>query len=1230
VFGKTALGQLEAEQLVGREEVLIAVHEALDGLLAGRSRFVVVEGAPGMGKTAVLESVRGTLQDDQTLKLASARGAPQEAHRPFYIGVQLLGQLLHQEKEGGKQVLESLDEESLGYLSELLPQLNVEAGPTTDTPSRRRRECLFNAVAELLRSLSEQHPLVLLLDDLQEADEASLHLIRVLLEGGETPLFACATAPETPSLGDSAARSRLELFYERCSEWIQRVQLRPLEGEDVGEHLRGLFPGLSMPQGFEGEIASITQGNPLFLGEIVRKLVGDGRITFTSGGWAIAPLEEGYLPRSLEEVVRHKVAYLDDEGQHILAQASTLGENLSLSHLAGSSQLDELQILEFMDRAETLGLVRLDFQLNDETLRFLGKRILEITYGDIDPEQREFLHEKAGNYHERLFDQRLLPSASLLAYHFKRSANREKATRYERLQQKYDSRVFDPAEAAEYTGEPHEEPGEEEKLLSPESLSKLPNVLRTLLSGVRSLQLYPPDSQPVLRTRQQIANNLGQILEVDERLSLSQSQNALFASGQRLAAAAEYKTLVPAILELMSRAELKELTFLRGVTETELGRLVETLGRLRPHEVGRGFWREVAAAQAFEHVEVVQLAYKEVWGEASVRSGPEPPGPGREQPLGRDELAQLPNLLRLLTSAATNVRLYPLGSERTGRFITQLHDKLQEMLSRRGWLTIAGARGALLVNGPAVSTKEFEPVAASFLAFLDSVELASVSFGSSITTKELEVFLGALRDPGPGKLTREYWKELARREGLAGLAFNRLEYRAAASAGDRVVGPQVEEQQETGGHIPEPTAEPPAPPMIEETREERLTSLSQRGREMLARGELSQLWQLLRDLFEGFETLDPGERKRTAQATRALVKALETRQRHQLAELASEHVLGGLAAEEEQSVLEDLATVLYQLASAAVQFSDHQLAARILATLRTRQKTLQEADGARPDQLALVFDRRLDAAAETLLEADLQSGDAERQQRAAGVFEALGPTSGGPLVEVIKQEPDLRIRKLAAGLLSRMGPEAGEQIKRELILEVAAEQRFRMLEVCDVATTDLTREVALCLGDLDPRVRRAAFQLADRLCDEGLLDTLEGFAGSGDLNAAKGAISCIANLRSEPAVSALASILGKSRQPEVAVACCQGLGQIGTGTAVETLAHVLFDRKLRVLKHRWDGQVRATAALALLHIRDPAATAVLKRLDDDDDPRIRSLALSAPSTGPATPPRRESPPPEDD
>ena len=80
--------------------------------------------------------------------------------------------------------------------------------------------------------------------------------------------------------------------------------------------VQAVFPGVSLPSGLEEELARVTQGNPLFLSEILRKLVMDRKVSLVGQQWRVEVLEEGYLPRSLEEIVSETALpqSLDDYG----------------------------------------------------------------------------------------------------------------------------------------------------------------------------------------------------------------------------------------------------------------------------------------------------------------------------------------------------------------------------------------------------------------------------------------------------------------------------------------------------------------------------------------------------------------------------------------------------------------------------------------------------------------------------------------------------------------------------------------------------------------------------------------------------------------------------------------------------------------------------------------------------------------------------------------------------
>ncbi len=262
------------------------------------------------------------------------------------------------------------------------------------------------------------------------------------------------------------------------------------------------------------------------------------------------------------------------------------------------------------------------------------------------------------------------------------------------------------------------------------------------------------------------------------------------------------------------------------------------------------------------------------------------------------------------------------------------------------------------------------------------------------------------------------------------------------------------------------------------------------------------------------------------------------------------------------------------------------------------------------DELAEVMEQTLDPVIQRLVHEDITSGDGTRQQKAAEVIGSLGEPCVPLLVEIIKQERDYRLRQMAATMLARMGPDAESALKREMILEITVIQRSHILEVIDTVTHDLLVELGHCIDDENPKIRRAAFRLADRLKDPRLAPVLIPHARSEDLASARGAIRSLAILATPQCVQALIAVLDETKHPEVAIACAQALGQIGDEACLQALSRLLAPTK-SIFARKMSERVRATAALALSQNPDPAAASALARFRDDPDPRIRQLAEAA-------------------
>ncbi len=1202
VFPKTALYRLKATGIAGRDSELGLVSDALEKLGRGRSQFLILEGSAGMGKTTFLETIRRNLIGDDSFCVVSAAGDQREAHRPYYLTGRILLSLLNQREDKGLELIEDLPGEEIDCLTRVLPQLGRAAAPQPDDDSSAKRQAIFTTLARFLPKAVDFRPLVLIIDDLQFADDATLLLLRVLNQAQKLAVLMVGSSLEFLKLSGEQEANPLERFYALYHRelGIRRIKLQPLGEDNIAQYLRGVFPNLQTPDGFESQLADITQGNPLFLGEIIRNLVTDRKVTLIGQLWVVQPLEAGYLPRSLEEIVVQKIADLDQESRELLERASTLGEDVPVSVLAGSSELDEYKVQDFLDRAEALGLVSLDFQVNDEIMRFLSKRVLEISYGAIDQLRREGLHEQIGEYKEGLFEQRLLPSASLLAYHFKRSANEEKARRYEQAQAAQDEAIYSPDEAPVYASEFLEEEADHETRLLPESVPRVPNVLRTLTSAVRNVQLYPLESKKITQSIEVLCKALEEILDRNERLHLSHTQRVLLVNGQRLDIS-RFSILADAFRDLLTRSDLQGIVFERGVTGEETRNLVTKLGSIKAESIDRGFWKNYALESGLQHIDLRQVRYSRL----RRRKGRGEPLHtfGEDEGLDPNELAKVPLVIRHLMGAAQHVKLYPLDSQPMLQAIEQLKLALDDVLKHKRVLTFAAASQSLLVNG-----KRFDSggPAESLLDLMHDVALGSVSFGASVPFEELAAFLNALRRPPSGGYDGEFWDSLAQKRRLSHIGLNQRQYALGVlqSLLNSTEVP-VEEAEEEG------ESTELAQRLFRQRSDVLRDSLPNYARELLVAGEHALLNRLLHHLFKDFQSAETQERARTVVACHTALRELILGLQHKFSELAADPLLGVLAEESEPPVLQSIANVLHDMSSCAVHFADYPMATRILLSVKSRQEQFEAKDTRDGKSLSRLLDRRLDVTAQKLLMDDLKSGQPARQERAAQVVGGLGRLGVPLLIEVIKQERDLRVRQLAANLLADLGFDAAEQIKRALVTEVTVEQRFRILEVIDTVTKDVRAELAYSFGDSSAKIRRAAFRAFERLNDDNLIDVVLPLAHDPDSAMAKGAIRSLANLRSPAAVAALVEILERTDEPRVATACCQALGELRHPSAIRALARVLGQRKLPFFRFRWARQVRATAAMALRQIPHHGAAEILARYKKDRDVRVRQLATSA-------------------
>ncbi|MEU1415576.1 AAA family ATPase [Streptomyces sp. NPDC005731] len=332
-------GASTTDWLVGRAEELATLRHAVESALAGSTGLVLIEGEPGVGKTRLLEEA-GADANRRGALVVWGHCLPGDGTPSMWPWVQVVCALLDDVPAAARKDWQA------GELGRLVTPHG--SGHTTWVlPDSGLQFRFFEQAVALVRQISARRPVVLVVDDLQWADAASLDLLSHLmtrLPGGTAVIGALRDRAPAPSseLGRTlAAASRLPRH--------RRILLGPLAPAEVAELVRretGQDPG----PGATRLIHTRTAGNPFFVRELSRFLAdGDVLTEATAARTAV--------PATIRDVVRDRMAGLGTDARSLLQIAALIGRTVELALLARTAGLDHQTCLNGLEACEGLGLL---------------------------------------------------------------------------------------------------------------------------------------------------------------------------------------------------------------------------------------------------------------------------------------------------------------------------------------------------------------------------------------------------------------------------------------------------------------------------------------------------------------------------------------------------------------------------------------------------------------------------------------------------------------------------------------------------------------------------------------------------------------------------------------------------------------------------------------------------------------------------------------------------------
>ncbi len=395
--------------LVGREREAALVCSWWASVGAGDRRLLLVDGDHGIGKTRLVAELARIAEADGTLVLWGR--CDEDPVAPFQPFAEALGRYF---QSVSADRISQMPEWQLTELSRLVLRLRDYA-PSLDEGAadpERERYRFFEAVAATLHELSAAGPLLLVVDDLHQADQPTLLLLRHVLQTIDDARFGIVgmyTDTEVPS--DHRLRPVLADF--RALHRVEAVHLEGLSPAAVEELVSG-WPGATPD--LVGQLYQLTDGNPLFLDEMLRQLRYSESEARGEGDAPVPPNLNP--PEAIRELVARRVSRLPEDAIYLLQAAAVAGAECEAAIVAEAAQLTPGQRLDALDRAEESRLLR---RVGEEVLDrycFSHALVREAIYGELLRGRRVRYHHKIAVATERAHANELDAYFNELAHHY--------------------------------------------------------------------------------------------------------------------------------------------------------------------------------------------------------------------------------------------------------------------------------------------------------------------------------------------------------------------------------------------------------------------------------------------------------------------------------------------------------------------------------------------------------------------------------------------------------------------------------------------------------------------------------------------------------------------------------------------------------------------------------------------------------------------------------------------
>jgi class 3 adenylate cyclase/tetratricopeptide (TPR) repeat protein len=414
---------------VGRDTELAVLLQAMERAAAGTGQVGALIGEAGVGKSRLVYELLQASQTQGWRILESAAVSYGQAV-PYLPVIDLLRRYTTiEERDDPRNIRTKVTERVLTLdesLQDTIPALLLllDALPEghaflqLEPPQRRQR--ILEACKRVLLRESQEHPLLLIFEDLHWTDTETQTLLNSLVE----------SLPVVRLLLLVTYRPEYQHGWGSKTYYTQ-LRLDPLSSGSAEALLQGLLGDDPRLASLQRLLSARTAGNPFFLEESVRTLVETGILVGTLGAYCLTQdVTTIQVPATVQAMLAARIDRLPADAKQLLQTAAVIGTEVPLPLLQAIAEMPEDVLqrhLTHLQAAEFLDETRL---FPERAFTFKHALTYEVAYGSLLTTRRQALHLAAGRALEVLYADRLEDVDELLAYHYAKTTEADKAVEY--------------------------------------------------------------------------------------------------------------------------------------------------------------------------------------------------------------------------------------------------------------------------------------------------------------------------------------------------------------------------------------------------------------------------------------------------------------------------------------------------------------------------------------------------------------------------------------------------------------------------------------------------------------------------------------------------------------------------------------------------------------------------------------------------------------------------------